>query len=539
MRLSTTPSLTLTCVFLALTVSISTTLGQNKLPPEQPKACRSVHLFYPAPETTAFYNEVTITKSTAGTYFMACGFSKGYFGIQELSGGKKIVLFSVWEPGKQDNPNVTPEDRRVKELAAGENVRVKRFGGEGTGGQSFYDYQWKIGQTCRFVVYAKPAGDRTEYAGYFYVPEESRWQHMATFSTLADKHLLRGYYSFVEDFIRNGKSAKISRRSEFGNGWILTGDAEDGQGRTWKPLTSARFSADKTPTNNIDAGPVNDRFFLATGGETENATTKLRELTNLATAERKPPLDLPEPFGNGSIKNRQLRVLSYNIKHGRGNDQNVNLERTAQVIRRLNPDVVALQEVDMKVERSGKVDEPQALSLQTGLPYHKFGSFFAYQGGDYGMAILSRYPIGKTTNLRLPKGAEARTSLISEIEIDRKTKFTLADVHFYSTEPERLAQANTLLKRLNKRRTKDDIFIVGDFNSTPGTAVMKLFEKNWLVPDKGDDHFTFSAQEPDTEIDFAMTNRESKWTIQSIDVIEEPMASDHRPLVLEVGLEQE
>ena len=76
-------------------------------------------------EATAFYNELTVQKSARGSYFMACGFSRGYFGIQELTSGKKIVLFSIWEPGKQNNPNATPEERRVKEIASGEGVRVK------------------------------------------------------------------------------------------------------------------------------------------------------------------------------------------------------------------------------------------------------------------------------------------------------------------------------------------------------------------------------------------------------------------------------
>src|SRR5579863_4307691 len=68
-------------------------------------ACRSVHLGFPAAEGVAFYNEVTVDKSAAGTYFMACGFDLGYFGIQELANGKKLVLFSVWDPGQQDDPN--------------------------------------------------------------------------------------------------------------------------------------------------------------------------------------------------------------------------------------------------------------------------------------------------------------------------------------------------------------------------------------------------------------------------------------------------
>src|SRR5689334_17701573 len=108
----------------------------------QQRTCRSVHLWYAGPEAVAFYNEVTVEKSAPGTYFMACGFGGGYFGIQELGNGKKVVLFSVWEPNRGNNPNAVEEDRRVKLISKGEGIRTGRFGGEGTGGQSFFDYDW-------------------------------------------------------------------------------------------------------------------------------------------------------------------------------------------------------------------------------------------------------------------------------------------------------------------------------------------------------------------------------------------------------------
>src|SRR5690242_8218631 len=130
-------------------------------------ACRSVHLRYPAPEGVAFYNEVTVDRSAPATYFCACGFHMGYLGIQELGDGKKVVIFSVWEPGKQDDPKAVAEDRRVRLVAKGEKVRTGRFGGEGTGGQSFLDYDWQVGRTYRFLVTASPAGERTEFAAYF------------------------------------------------------------------------------------------------------------------------------------------------------------------------------------------------------------------------------------------------------------------------------------------------------------------------------------------------------------------------------------
>jgi hypothetical protein len=253
-------------------------------------ACRSVHLAYPAPEGVAFYNEMTVEKSADGTYFMAAGWGKGYFGIQELGSGKKLVLFSVWDPTAGDDPKKVDPGKRVKMLHKGDAVRVKRFGGEGTGGQSLFDYDWKAGQTYRFLVTAKRDGERTAYAGHFWLPEKKEWKHLVTFSTLAKGERLRGYYSFVEDFRRNKVSATKERRAGFGNGWVKTAKGD------WVPLDEARFTAAANPVLNIDAGASGGRFFLATGGGVVNVTTKLREVMTRGKgkAERKPPADLPE-----------------------------------------------------------------------------------------------------------------------------------------------------------------------------------------------------------------------------------------------------
>lgn len=252
-------------------------------------ACRSVHLFYHADKGVAFYNELTPTQSAEGTYFMACGWSKGYFGIQELANGDKLVIFSVWDPAAGDDPSKVPVEKQVKMLHKDDAVRVKRFGNEGTGGQSFFDYNWKLGETYRFLVTARPDGDdRTAYSGYFYVPEEKAWKHLVTFSTLTKKdELLHGYYSFLEDFRRNRVSATKVRKADFSGGWIKTPSGE------WQALTKARFTADSNPSLNIDAGAVGAKFFLATGGDTENKTTSLRNLITREEGPATPPSDLP------------------------------------------------------------------------------------------------------------------------------------------------------------------------------------------------------------------------------------------------------
>jgi hypothetical protein len=253
---------------------------------ENPKACRSVHLRYPAPEGTIFYNEMAVDESHTGSYFMACGFSHGYFGIQEIRDkSDKVVIFSVWDPGNQNDPSIVPADRQVQVLHEGEGVNVSRFGNEGTGGKSMFPYQWNVGETYKFMVNAQPNGKRTTYSGYFYVNEEQRWKHLVSFSTLANGDLLKNYYSFVEDFWRNGVSATQIHKARFGNGWVFTKD------KNWVSLTKTVFTADHTTlTNNINTELVDNTWFvLQTGGDTKNVNPLNSEINRLP-----PGLVLPE-----------------------------------------------------------------------------------------------------------------------------------------------------------------------------------------------------------------------------------------------------
>jgi Domain of unknown function (DUF3472) len=251
-------------------------------------ACRSVHLGYPAPEGTAFYNEIKVEKSADGTYFMVCGWSKGYYGIQEQANGKKLLIFSVWDPGNQNDPKSVKEDQRVKLLHQDKDVRIGRFGNEGTGGQSFFDYEWKVGATYRFLVTAAPDGEsRTAYTGWFFHPEKKEWKKLVTFSTITKGTLLSGYYSFIEDFRRNKISATREREALFGNGWVYTKE------KKWNALEKARFTGDANPVTNINAKVSGEQFYLGTGGAIENKDANLRE-TITRPAKKNPPADVVE-----------------------------------------------------------------------------------------------------------------------------------------------------------------------------------------------------------------------------------------------------
>jgi len=227
-----------------------------------------------------------------------------------------------------------------------------------------------------------------------------------------------------------------------------------------------------------------------------------------------------------------LRILAYNIHHGAGNDEKLDLQRIAHLIRSLDPDLVALQEVDNRTERTGRRDQAAELGRMTGMAW-AFGSFMDYQGGEYGMAVLSALPFADSTNHRLPEGPEPRSSLAIRVQLpDEADDLVFAGIHFYRTAEERMAQAGRLLEVLEPE--EGPVILAGDFNSTPDSEVMGFIGETFAIPDKGDDHFTFRSDRPDREIDFIVARPAERFTVVESRVIDEPVASDHRPLLLVV-----
>lgn len=473
---------------------------------------------------SAFYSELTIRATGTGASYAACGFDHGWLGVQELVGRKKTVVFSVVANSKSKPAKPLLGNRQVRVVETGKGVRELPRSGQGKVELSF-DLDWEIGAPLRFILYAKSDNAKTLYSAYCYLIKENRWQHVGTCSLDSGGRLLSGLHSYIGGVSIDGVDDQKQRSCDVESPWILV------QGK-WEPAVSAKTSSNLKSAKDAVVGVRRGHFFLRTEADSEIKRVDDALELRLPEAERKPPFDLPISMGDGEMGRRRFRVVTYNIKHGRGNDNQVDLNRTAEVIRRLHPDFVALQEVDYKVQRSGGIDQTRELSLLTGLQHHAFGSFFDYQGGQYGMAVLSRNPIVGVKNLRLPDGAEPRTSLVVDVKLGLKKKLQIADVHFYRTEQERLSQARRLLDFLDGGQ--HDIAIVGDFNSKPKSSIIKLFQSQWEIPDKGTDHLTFRSDNPEVEIDYALLHKDSRWSVSEIDVIDEPVVSDHRPLVLEI-----
>ena len=281
----------------------------------------SVHLKYPVADsikTVSFYNEITVPAGfdPIHSYYMACGFARGYFGIQVNSEKERRVIFSVWDAGNEAvDRNKVENDNRVVLLAKGDSVITNDFGNEGTGGHSHFVYPWKTQTTYKFLVtaLADSASQTTIYAGYFYVPEKQRWKLIASFSAPKDGKPMRGLYSFSENFV--GINGQLERKALFGNQWIQNG--ANGQ---WSELTEARFSYDVTGKmgDRIDygAGVTSNGTFELWHGGFKNATANYGQTFTRPALLNKPMIDFTKDADSLSLAQKDIAQIKATVAAG-------------------------------------------------------------------------------------------------------------------------------------------------------------------------------------------------------------------------------
>ena len=229
-----------------------------------------------------------------------------------------------------------------------------------------------------------------------------------------------------------------------------------------------------------------------------------------------------------------LNVASYNIKHGLGMDGVIDLERTARVLESLDAEVIALQEVDDRARRSDGVDQAAWLGERLGMT-HRFGAFMPFQGGRYGLALLTSLPITDHATWRLSDGNEPRVALAVTLEARDGRAVTVIVVHFDWVDDDafRFTQAEETIARLGTVETP--WIVIGDFNDVPGSRTMNAFAECGSLLDKEPGNAaTFPSEDPRIDIDHVVTGPARSWPAGVISVIDERIASDHRPL--RVGL---
>lgn len=223
------------------------------------------------------------------------------------------------------------------------------------------------------------------------------------------------------------------------------------------------------------------------------------------------------------------RLMSYNIHHGQGMDGLMDVERIGRVILDVNAVVVALQEVDSVMNRSGNIDIMQLLALQTGM-HASFGYSILHDGGKYGNGVLTREKPLSVIKISLPGADEARTALVVEL-----SRYVVINTHLSLDNHERIESVRIITEfagRFNK-----PVFLLGDLNANPSDEPIKTLEKEWQILSNSRDK-TWPSDKPEETLDYVWgfkTNGETYAKFQSR-VVNNNIGSDHRPIFVDVRL---
>ena len=246
--------------------------------------------------------------------------------------------------------------------------------------------------------------------------------------------------------------------------------------------------------------------------------------------------------GTRATTGEDIRVLVYNVHAGQDATGKESVRRIADVVKSVDPDVVLFQEVDKGTKRSGGVDQPAAYAMFTGLRV-AFGRSLDYDGGEYGIAVLSRWPIRRDTTIQLPvdppqerSGGSHEPRVAMSVVIDAPFgPLALFNTHIDASGDDRwrLQEIKTI-ERVAAAAVRGDAHVLfgGDFNSTPESAVQTELRANgfhdaWPTCGVGEG-LSYPADVPRKRIDYLFLL--SGFECVSARVVQTD-ASDHRPVL--------
>ncbi len=228
-------------------------------------------------------------------------------------------------------------------------------------------------------------------------------------------------------------------------------------------------------------------------------------------------------------ENNSIRLMSYNIRNGRGMDNITDYNRIADIINKVNPDVIALQELDSVTNRSGGIDVLDILSGKT-LRHATYAAAIDYDGGKYGVGILSKEKPLSVRKIKLPGGEEERILLIVELN-----EYYFGCTHLSLNAEDRLKSVEIIMGEAEK--LDKPFFLAGDMNSLPESQEQKYLNESFVKLNLYKEN-TFPSDNPSICIDYIYgyrgTENWSRLTYRG--VISEKVASDHLPLYVEVRL---
>lgn len=237
-----------------------------------------------------------------------------------------------------------------------------------------------------------------------------------------------------------------------------------------------------------------------------------------------------------------IRLMSFNVRMGCGHDDPFDLEsgslghlpQCADVIRRVGPDVVGVQEIDCKTDRAGKVDQTAELASMCGL----LGTFVKKvdrPGGDYGLAELSKRKPIRVDKVLMKGSLHTRALMICDFG-----DYVVANTHFPLAGWACTNAARVVRMSLGERAKRKPVFLMGDFNSTPDSPTMRTIKEDFRVL-SDESAFTWSAKKPNRTIDYILVDKAHADSVRVIDrrTIVAPEATDHVALVVDVEFEKE
>lgn len=219
-----------------------------------------------------------------------------------------------------------------------------------------------------------------------------------------------------------------------------------------------------------------------------------------------------------------IRLLSYNIRNAKGMDNITDYKRIANIITASKASIVALQELDSVTQRSKGIDVLKELAATTGM-YASYGVAIAFQGGKYGVGVLSKEKPLTQTTIPLPGTEEARVLLIVEFK-----DYVVFCSHFSLTEKDRISSVKLIEEQL--KGYQKPVLLAGDLNDTPGSTMMQMLQQSFQLVSANE--LSFPSNEPDRCIDYILVRHTQKVQVLQTEVLNEPVASDHRPVMVEL-----
>ncbi len=238
----------------------------------------------------------------------------------------------------------------------------------------------------------------------------------------------------------------------------------------------------------------------------------------------------------GIVNADTLRLMTFNIYHGETIKGDFDLDYIARIIQSKQPAFVALQEVDFKTKRARDMDIVTELGLRSGMaPF--FGPAMSFDGGAYGVGLLSKWPVEQSQLIQLPgsQTTEPRVALEVSVVLPSWRRLLFVSTHLDHTDTEvRHQQMVFLSNRYNDR--DEPVILAGDFNEIPTGGNMQIILEDFEMSDGYRQQPTYPSSDAVSKIDYIFLSKGHYWQVITTEVVNDSIASDHRALYSKVVL---